>query len=290
MSPLQCHLTQQYQLLHISNYDASSHPGILFEGMQYQLTVIVGGREIPHTEEALIYSGVAMRWASEERNGLFERLEFTRSKYRADLFTIPKLGRSIEREIADKLCDTNENFTALNRLLIKNGKKVYYRNAGNVYFRVFLTKLPNFTVNGKEVDSSTFKVLNVTTHPNLVAAVLSSNLYYWWWSKTSDIYHVVARDIATFPIPNLAGNALSLITDIHEKYQKDLFKNSRSRTYKYPTGIAVYQELYPRNSKLIQDVIDSVLAEHYGFTEEELDFIINYDIKYRLGRDGEEDA
>jgi len=28
-----------------------------------------------------------------------------------------------------------------------------------------------------------------------------------------------------------------------------------------------------------------MLARHYGFTEEELDFIVNYDIKYRMGRD-----
>jgi hypothetical protein len=28
-----------------------------------------------------------------------------------------------------------------------------------------------------------------------------------------------------------------------------------------------------------------VLAAHYGFTDEELDFIVNYDIKYRMGRD-----
>ena len=27
----------------------------------------------------------------------------------------------------------------------------------------------------------------------------------------------------------------------------------------------------------------SRLPEHYDFTEEELDFIINYDIKYRMG-------
>ena len=33
------------------------------------------------------------------------------------------------------------------------------------------------------------------------------------------------------------------------------------------------------------DEIDTVLAGHYGFTAEELDFILNYDIKYRLGRD-----
>jgi hypothetical protein len=31
-----------------------------------------------------------------------------------------------------------------------------------------------------------------------------------------------------------------------------------------------------------------VLAEHHGFTDEELDFIINYDIKYRMGRGAEE--
>ena len=37
---------------------------------------------------------------------------------------------------------------------------------------------------------------------------------------------------------------------------------------------------------LYLDEIDTVLAKHYGFTSEELDFIPNYDIKYRLGRGG----
>jgi hypothetical protein len=49
------------------------------------------------------------------------------------------------------------------------------------------------------------------------------------------------------------------------------------------TGKITYQEFYPRKSKLIIDEIDKVLAKHYGFTKEELDFIINYDIKYRMG-------
>ena len=35
--------------------------------------------------------------------------------------------------------------------------------------------------------------------------------------------------------------------------------------------------------KPIIDEIDELLAKHYGFTEEELDFIVNYDIKYRMG-------
>jgi len=36
------------------------------------------------------------------------------------------------------------------------------------------------------------------------------------------------------------------------------------------------------------DEIDRVLAKHYGFTDEELDFIINYDLKYRMGGQAEE--
>jgi len=39
------------------------------------------------------------------------------------------------------------------------------------------------------------------------------------------------------------------------------------------------------SSKPIIDQIDCLLAQHYGFTQEELDFIINYDIKYRMGKE-----
>mgnify|MGYP005856715667 CR=1 FL=1 len=34
-------------------------------------------------------------------------------------------------------------------------------------------------------------------------------------------------------------------------------------------------------------IVDRVLAQPYGFTAEELDDLINYDIKYRMGRDSE---
>ena len=46
------------------------------------------------------------------------------------------------------------------------------------------------------------------------------------------------------------------------------------------------QCILPKKSKPIIDQIDTLLAKHYGFTEEELDFIINYDIKYRMGLSG----
>jgi hypothetical protein len=45
------------------------------------------------------------------------------------------------------------------------------------------------------------------------------------------------------------------------------------------------QQNDPNNGYLLIFEIDRVLAKHYGFTGEELDFIINYDIKYRMGQD-----
>ena len=48
------------------------------------------------------------------------------------------------------------------------------------------------------------------------------------------------------------------------------------------------QSFQPRHSKAIVDDIDRALARRYGFTEEEQDFIINYDIKYRMGPDADE--
>lgn len=46
----------------------------------------------------------------------------------------------------------------------------------------------------------------------------------------------------------------------------------------------------PKVAKALFDEVDTVLARHYGFTDEELDFILNYDIKYRLGQDAEQES
>ena len=67
------------------------------------------------------------------------------------------------------------------------------------------------------------------------------------------------------------------------------FQEARYERY----GNLKMQVFRPRLAKPTIDKIDKVLAKHYGFTDEELDFIINYDIKYRMGReldDGTDDS
>ncbi len=42
------------------------------------------------------------------------------------------------------------------------------------------------------------------------------------------------------------------------------------------------------SSNPILDRVDRVPSRYYGFTNEELDSIVNYDIKYRMGQDSSE--
>jgi hypothetical protein len=41
--------------------------------------------------------------------------------------------------------------------------------------------------------------------------------------------------------------------------------------------------IYARKSKHLIDAIDTLLAQHYGINAEELNFILTYDLKYRMG-------
>ena len=68
---------------------------------------------------------------------------------------------------------------------------------------------------------------------------------------------------------------------LFKDYEKK--KYTKSTHYKTTGNDVIYDEYYPKKSKLIIDEIDKIIARHYGFTEKELDFIINYDIKYRMG-------
>jgi hypothetical protein len=71
----------------------------------------------------------------------------------------------------------------------------------------------------------------------------------------------------------------------------ELDGNSERRKMTFKHDSLTVQCIFPKHSKSIIDKIETVLAKHYGFTDDELDFIINYDIKYRMGRDngGDED-
>lgn len=125
------------------------------------------------------------------------------------------------------------------------------------------------------------------------SAILIPSTFYIYFLALSDSYHLGKDLILQFPVdlPSLAKSSANDLTEIGARHEADLRTNAVRRRIRYQaTGWIEYDEFYPRQSKAICDEVDSVLARHYGFTGEELDFILNYDIKYRLGADTNEDA
>ena len=70
------------------------------------------------------------------------------------------------------------------------------------------------------------------------------------------------------------------------------WKSTTGICHQQTTGHIEFQVINRKLAKPILSEIDTVLAKHYGFTEAELDFILNYDIsprklsgqEYHLGR------
>ena len=102
-----------------------------------------------------------------------------------------------------------------------------------------------------------------------------------------DGYHCGKDNIAAFPFEpkSVSCELVPHIEELVTSLMASFIQNSERKIVRYKgTGTVEYDEFNVKHSKPIIDEIDRVLAQHYGFTNEELDFIINYDIKYRMGR------
>jgi hypothetical protein len=117
-----------------------------------------------------------------------------------------------------------------------------------------------------------------------IGALLNSSLFFFWFVSVGNGRNITGTDVEQFPIGGLGKEVQTRLPRIFDRLMKDYRRNSFIRERQD----CKFQEFRPSMSKPIMDEIDCLLASHYGFTDEELDFIINYDIKYRMGREAEE--
>ena len=118
-------------------------------------------------------------------------------------------------------------------------------------------------------------------------SAFNSNLFWWYYSLNYDMFNLKDYMIFSFRLTYSEDKEL---TSLAHKIEKSLDDNKETLVMNSRTRGTVESFVYRKKlSKPIIDEIDKVLAKHYGFTEEELDFIVNYDIKYRMGDELNED-
>jgi hypothetical protein len=253
-------------------------PAKLFDTVNRALTIFV----VTPSGDGHTFSTNYQKWTSDDRNGLIERLTYVEVPRKRPACWIPKLGDSLELRILQKLLAVK---TVVKHFTSKSEHRVYYRTTGGLYWKVFTDFAPAFNLNGKKGHSSreTWFTLEKKDHVRPVIAALSSDVFWWWYTVTSNVRDLNPFDIQNFPLPE---SALSdpAVKALGARYLKDLDKNSTMLVREQKqTGTTKTQSFKIQKSKPIIDEIDTVLAWHYGFTAEELDFIMSYDIKYRLG-------
>ena len=165
----------------------------------------------------------------------------------------------------------------------ENGKPIYYRSSGGRYYNI----VTNFSTGSTKERS----ILVKPEYRNLIAALLSSNLYFWFYHIYSNNLDLKSYELEIFPVPieTFTREKIVNIEKSYSDYLKDLHKNSKVKKVNY-AHVQEYREYYARHSKHIIDKMDMLIKEPYGLTDEEIDFIINYDLKFRTDDEDEEIA
>ena len=262
-----------------SNY--SWRPGKLFDTVNRALTIFIATPSTQGTNTQT-FSTNYQKWTSDNRGLLMYGINYVEIPRHRTAVWAPKLGMEIENALLEKCLTIN---TVLKLFMARSRHQVYHRTTGGLYWKVFIDFPPAFRVNGRLGHSTRETSFGVVTSEILrpVIAVLSSDLFWWWYTITTNCRDLNPYDIQNFPIPESALYDAQLVR-LGEMYLEDLQHNSTMLVRRQrQTGRTETQSFKIQKSKPIIDQIDRVLAQHYDLTDEELDFIINYDIKYRMG-------
>lgn len=258
----------------------SWRPAKLFDNVNRALSIFVSN---PYGNKH-VFNTPYIKWTSECRALLFRKLSFMAYDIKRDSFYSPKISCNTDVNILAKILDAN-NVSVGYYMLPKSAYNVYYRTTGGLYWKVFTNFSPKFFLNGEEGKSSRETHFSVRTdkESTIMVGLLSSNIFWYWYTVTSNLRDLNPSDIVGFKVPNSICEDNNIET-LCKALMSDMKKNSSMLVREQKgKGTTETQSFKVALSKPIIDEIDKVLAVHYGFTEEELDFIINYDIKYRMG-------
>ena len=258
-------------------------PESVFEGVEMPVAIVLSmpGRGNTFT------SSTVNRFYTQERENAMALLSLVEHSIRIDGYRIAKIGSLTERNIYEKL----SRHRAVLEALVGNGSEcvMYYQEACRYWVKASFG-LPFFRRNGAEIMPPHGRIIafNNREATAFAACLMNSSLFYWFYSAFSDCEHINDKLLRRFTIP--ARWEKTGWIELSDQLSGSLAQHAQRKIISTKEGHTIeYDEMKAMYSKMVIDEIDRALAQHYGFTDEELDFIINYDIKYRMGRDADEE-
>jgi hypothetical protein len=278
MAPLQEVWFKNVAVTHLAFFD--NRPGRLFDGADIRL-VIALGKVGPSL--CRIATSRYIRFATEERPTLFDSLWYQVGDSPRRGSSVLKLSAPIENSIVKKLWDRS---TVLwDYVDAPESQNFVYYGYGFRYWGKVLNFKSFFQ--GELTDASTgdkylYCVDNIDR--DVIVALMNSSLFYWFYVNYSDGHNFTKHVIGALPFTYPKAQLAKCLKARCKELMVDLKSNARRKVAEYQsTGRVEYDEFVQRLSKPIIDKIDVLLGELYGLSPEEVDFLTNYDTKYRLG-------
>lgn len=257
-------------------------PAKLFDAVNRALTIFI----VTPSGDGMTAATGYQRWTSENRDGLVQRMSYVTVPRNRSMFWVPKLGNEIERSILERVTRVG---TKISHFVSRSDNWIYYRTTGGLYWKVFTNFAPAFNVNGVSGSSSRETHFSVARreHVKPVIGVLSSSLFWWWYTISSNLRDLNPTDIQSFPVP-LSVLDSAEVRELSDKYLLELSENSMMMVREQKaTGRTETQSFKIQKSKATIDEIDRLIGPFYGLTDAEQDFIVNYDLKFRLPSAGD---
>ena len=263
----------------------NDRPAKLFDGIEHNRLSIILLKK--NAKRQSIFSTTYNKWSSLERPFLFERICFTDCTQFQDSTILPKLGNHTEVSILEKF---NKAPKILDQAVSQPKVFPVHYTRKLSYFVQILDFIPKiYDSSGALREPSELKTIwfNNEIMRDGALGFWNSSLFYWLITTFSDCRNLNRREIEMGRLDFNDQPRVSAMASLSRDLMTDIESQSQLQPITYKdVGVLRIQATFPRKSKKIIDELDSVLAQGFGLTSEELDFIINYDIKYRMGRDG----
>lgn len=244
----------------ILNY--ADRPDCLFDGVHQKLSILFG---IKGQGKCISYTSSYYHWYNSERRDLLNNCKIFPSHQRDQY--IPKIGNVYEDSIFEKICNVKGE-SLLSLLNTQNKQSSVYVNMR----ACFWMKAFSFNPGSKE-----YKEFGCSSEmrPYLLA-ILNSNLFFLYWTIVSDCWHITNKELSEFFVPT-NGVCLDMFRILTSKLERKL-----ERTKKYIGSVQTQYEYKHRECKPEIDAIDDALQEIYGLTDDEIAFLKEYKLKYRM--------
>ena len=267
----------------------SNRPSQLFSGAQNRLTILVSGE----SGSQLAFSTRYYRWDGKrgERTFLFDTLSYVALGNLARKFhgLFCKIGSEESASAIQKI----EAETTIRKYLSRTGNSfLHWVRVPGYFCQFFIVPPMARSENDREARlRGEVKTICVAGEKlrRVIHSILNSSTYSLFFSAYSDGRHINPSDVYDYPFDfdSFSEDTVVELEELSKRLENAMIKHT---SHWRKSGLLI-DSVNSRPCKPIIDEIDWILARHYGFNEKETDFIINYDIKYRLGlEDFEDDA